>query len=147
MRLIVATLLLVASLAACDSKPKRTGVTVEGAMIHLPPVRGRPGAAYFTLRSGSEVRLVSVTSPAIERIELHESVTKDGVSRMGRTQQLSFDGELEFKPGGKHAMLFGLDPTLKPGANVQLTFNFEQAPAVTVQATVHAFGGGGHSGH
>jgi copper(I)-binding protein len=117
-------------------------------MVHLPGVKGRPGAAYFTLRTNADpTRLMSVTSPRIERIELHDSVAKDGVSRMARVQDLSFGGEVEFKPGGKHAMLFGLDPALQPDATIPLTFTFESAPAVTVQADVHAPGGGSHSSH
>ena len=148
MRLIAATLVSFLPLAACNSEPEQPRVTVENAMVHLPAVKGRPGAAYFTLRTNNDpTRLMGVTSPRVERIELHHSVTKDGVSRMGRVQNLSFGRELEFKPGGKHAMLFGLDPALKPGAKIPLTFTFQPAPPVTVEATVHAPGGGTHAGH
>jgi copper(I)-binding protein len=68
---------------------------------------------------------------------------------MQKVESLSFDDRLTFKPGGKHAMLFGLDPALKPGAKVSLTFTFEPAPPVKVEAIVHGpgGGGGGHSGH
>jgi copper(I)-binding protein len=91
-------------------------------------------------------RLLSVTSPAIERIELHDSVTTNGVSRMRRARDLTFSKTLEFKAGGRHAMLFGLGPALKPGDKISLTFNLQPAPPVTVEATVHG-PGGGHSGH
>jgi copper(I)-binding protein len=67
---------------------------------------------------------------------------------MQKVDGLTFGAALEFKPGGKHAMLFGLDPALKPGAKVPLTFTFQTAPPVTVRATVHApGGGGGHANH
>ena len=147
MRLIVATLASLAALAACSSEPEAPRVTVEQAMVHLPAVKGRPGAGYFTLRPNNDpTRLLSVTSPSIERIELHDSVTKGGVSRMQKADSLTFGDALEFSPGGKHAMLFGLDPALKPGAKIPLTFTFDPAPPVTVQATVQG-PGGGHSGH
>jgi copper(I)-binding protein len=90
---------------------------------------------------------VSVTSPGVERIELHDSVTKGGVSRMNKVEALSFGNQLEFKPGGRHAMLFGVDPALKPGAEIPLVFSFEPAPPVTVQAIVQSAGGGSHAGH
>jgi copper(I)-binding protein len=62
--------------------------------------------------------------------------------RMRPLQDRSFTGKsLEFAPGGKHAMLFGIDPRIRAGHRVPLTFSFEPAPAVTVEAEVRAFGG------
>ena len=147
MRLIAATLVSFLPLAACNPEPEAPRVSVEEALVHLPAVKGRPGAAYFTLRTNNDpTRLTGVTSPSIERVELHDSVTTDGVSRMQKADSLTFGDALEFSPGGKHAMLFGLDPALKPGAKIQLTFTFEPAPPVSVEASVHGPGGGSHSG-
>jgi copper(I)-binding protein len=148
MRLIVATSLIGAALAACGSKPKEPRVTVEDAVVHLPAVKGRPGAAYFTLRTNNDpTKLVSVASPRIERVDLHDSVTTNGVSRMKKVEGLTFADALEFKPGGRHAMLFGLDAALKPGSTIPLSFTFEPAPPVTVQAKVVGPGGGSHQAH
>jgi copper(I)-binding protein len=48
---------------------------VEGARITLPAVKGRPGAAYFTVTAaGLPERLARVTSTRVQRIELHESM-------------------------------------------------------------------------
>jgi copper(I)-binding protein len=148
MRRIVATLLICASLAACNTRPEEPRVKVEGAVVHLPAVKGRPGAAYFTLRTNNDpTKLVSVASPNIERVELHDSVTTNGVSRMQRVEALSFGKALELEPGGRHAMLFGLDVKLKPGATIPLTFTFEPAPPVSVEAKVVGPGGGSHAAH
>ena len=148
MRLILASLLLCLALPACERAPAEPRVAVEEARITLPVLPGRPGAAYFTLRTNNDpTRLVSVTSPSIERIELHDSVTTGGISRMQKSDSLTFGETLEFSPGGKHAMLFGPDPALKPGGKIPLTFTFEPAPPVTVEAEVRGPGGGGHSGH
>ena len=148
MRLILATAALLA-LAACNQgPPPKSAVEVEEAMVMLPVVPGRPGAAYFTLRTNNDpTKIVSVTSPRIERIELHETRQENGVSKMQPIADTTFPagGVTEFKPGGRHAMLFGLDPALKPGDKIPLTFTFEPAPAVTVEAEVHA--AGSHSGH
>jgi copper(I)-binding protein len=147
MRFTLATLMICAALPGCNSKTEEPRATVEGAMVHLPAVKGRPGAAYFTLRTNNDpTRLVSVTSPRIERIELHDSITTNGISQMRRVDSLTFGDALEFKPGGKHAMLFGLDPALKQGTAIPLTFTFEPAPPVTVQASVHS-AGGSHGAH
>jgi len=142
MRVILATAL---ALAACDVPRAEPQVTVTDARVTMPAVRGRPGAGYFTVRTNAQpVRITGVTSPRAERIELHEMRMDRGVMRMGPLQEagLPANGELEFKPGGKHAMVFGLDPALKPGDRIPLTFTFDRAQAVTVQAQVQRPGGG-----
>jgi hypothetical protein len=137
------------ALAACDQGPPPGPVVeVEDAMVMLPAVPGRPGAAYFTLRANNDpTKIVRVSGRGIERIELHETREENGVSTMRPITDLTFpqSGVMEFKAGGRHAMLFGLDPALKAGDKVPLTFAFEPAPAVTVQADVHA--AGSHGGH
>ena len=130
-------------LAGCEGAPSGPRVSIEDAVLVLPAVPGRPGAAYFTLRTNAErTRLTGVTSPRIGRIELHETVSEDGVSRMVALRDPAFStGEpLSFAPGGRHAMAFDVDPALRPGDRVALTFSFDPAPAVTVEAEVRAPG-------
>ena len=148
MRLMLGTALCLA-LAGCNQQQGQPQVAVEAAWVQLPAVAGRPGSAYFTLQSsGGPQRLAGLSSPRIERIELHDSRMEGGVMRMGPLSGTSFPpgGTLEFAPGGKHAMLFGIDPAVKAGSRVPITFRFDTAPEVTVQAEVRAFGTG-HAGH
>ncbi len=137
-------LIACAALASCEAPGTRTGVAVENARITLPAVRGRPGAAYFTLRASAPVRLLGVSSPRVQRIELHESMA-DGMGPLKETA-IPAGGSVEFAPGGRHAMLFGVDPALKVGARAPLVFDFEGAPAVTVEAEVLG-PGGAHASH
>jgi copper(I)-binding protein len=133
-------IVLTLTLGACDSGRDMPRVAVEDARITLPAVRGRPGAGYFSLdTSRMPERLVSVTSPRAGRVELHSG-------NMRPILDTSFPprGSMYFRPGENHAMLFGLDPRLKPGDRVPLTFTFERAPAVTVDAEVEGPGGGAH---
>lgn len=137
MRGTLATALSLA-VAACggggDPGPAR--VTVEGAAVTLPAVPGRPGAAYFMLRANRDgIRLVGLSSPAADRAELHEAGMRPAASF-----PLSASEPLHFMPGGRHAMLFGLEPSLRPGTRVRLTFTFEGAPPVTAEAEVGAPG-------
>ena len=145
-RMMLAALVAGLVLGGCNGR-SGDGVTVSDARVQLPAVEGRPGAAYFELTTGRPVRIVSVTSPQIQRIELHETREQNGVSRMTKSENVTFEHELSFEPGGRHAMLFGIDPALRPGARVPLVFAFDQAAPVTVEAEVQAPGGGGHSGH
>ncbi|MDP9413430.1 MAG: copper chaperone PCu(A)C [Pseudomonadota bacterium] len=143
MRVLVATAVGLAALAGCSRAPEEPEVKVQRAAVTLPAVPGRPGAAYFTLKTNtSPTNLIGVTSPLVQRIELHDSGTRGGVSRMTPLEETVFParGILEFKPGGKHAMLFGIDSSVKPGGTIPLTFTFDPAPAVTVEAEVHAPG-------
>jgi hypothetical protein len=37
---------------------------------------------------------------------------------------LAAEGEVRFAPGGRHLMLYGVSPSLKPGGTSILTFTF-----------------------
>ena len=128
-------------LAGCGSTPT---IEVSDAVVKLSPIAGRPGVAYFTLRSGgAPMKLLAVTSPRIGRIELHESGMSGAMMRMTPIEAADFssDGELVFKAGGKHAMLFDVDPAVRPGGTIALTFDFDNAPDVTITAPVETVGG------
>ena len=143
MKRLVPMLAALAALSACERTPQEPRVEVEHAAVTLPVIRGRPGAAYFTLRTNNDpTRLTGVTSPRVGRIELHETVSENGVARMRPIESATFDpgSPLVFEPGGRHAMLFDVDPALRPGDTIPLTFSFDPAPPVTVEAQVRAAG-------
>ena len=130
-------------LAGCDRPPPDGTVRVSDVWVRLPAVKSRPGGAYFTLEAGSEgTRLLGVSSPAVRWIELHETETKGDRTRMKQRKEIEFPsrGELVFEPGGRHAMLFGINSAIKPGGKVPITFSFNVAPPVTVEAEVRAAG-------
>jgi hypothetical protein len=151
MKKLAAMLALPFAVAACGRTPTEPVVTVENAVVTVPAIPGGSGAAYFTLTTNREAsRLVAITSPSIRSIELHETQERDGGTRMMPLQpgDATFDPSdpLRFAPGGKHAMLIGMDPSLRPGGKVALTFNVEPAAPVTVEAEVRG-PGQGHGGH
>jgi copper(I)-binding protein len=139
MRPLLAVALACLSIAGCGREGPAPGVTVDDAWVRLPASSGQPGAAYFTLRSPEEgTKLVGLTSPLVRWVELHESTTASGVVRMKRRNEVEFPsrGKLVFEPGGRHVMLFGIDPSVKAGGRVPFTFAFNTAPPVTVEAEV-----------
>jgi hypothetical protein len=149
MRALIATGLGLAAMAGCSRAPEEPRVTVQHVAVTLPAIPGRPGAAYFTLRTNANpTNLIGLMSPLVQRIELHESGSRGGVSSMKPLEETVFPGRgiLAFKPGGKHAMLFGIDPSVKAGGRIPLTFTFDPAPAVTVEAEVRG-PGEAHEGH
>ena len=138
-------------LAGCDRPPPDGTVRVSKAWVRLPAAKSRPGGAYFRLEAGSEgTRLLGVSSPAVRWIELHETEMKGSVAKMKRRKDVEFPsrGELVFEPGGRHAMLFGINPKVKAGDHIPLTFSFNVAPPVTVDAEVRGPADeDGHEGH
>jgi hypothetical protein len=131
-------------LAACAPEARTPQVEIEKPWVRLPATPRQPGAAYFKLEGNMEgMRLLDVTSPLVRWVELHESVEKKGVTRMERRKEVEFPsrGALEFEPGGRHAMLFGINPSVKPGTTIPLTFSFNTAPPVTVDAEVRSASG------
>ncbi len=103
---------------------------------------GRAGgvaAVYLYLgNDGGADRVVDVTSPLADRVDLHRLEDVDGVSTM---QAISFlpvpgDGATELAPGGSHVMLIGLREHLEPGDIVPLTLSFARSDPIQVDALV-----------
>ena len=133
------------ALTACNSasQPGKRDVEVVDAWVRLPAVPDRPGAAYFTLRNGGPAAvLTAVQSPGVQRIELHDSQMHDGMMHMMPLGEvpLAESATVDFKPGGQHAMLFGMDARLKSGGKLPLTFSLRDGRKVEAEATVVAVG-------
>ena len=140
------TAALLLPLAACNKAPEAVApaeLAVDDAVIRLPAADGRPAAAYFVLHGGVRAdRLVSVGSAKVATIELHESRMVGGMMSMQPLTgvDLAPGATVEFKPGGNHAMLFGIDPVVKPGDSVPLTFTFQSGKSLAVAAKAQAAG-------
>jgi copper(I)-binding protein len=140
---VFAALAAAMMLAGCDRPPPDGFVRVSDVWVRLPAAKNRPGGAYFRMEAGSEgTRLVGVSSPSVRWIELHETEMDGTTAKMKRRKEIEFPsrGELVFEPGGRHAMLFGIDSKVKSGQRIPLTFSFNVAPPITVEAEVRAAG-------
>jgi copper(I)-binding protein len=152
MKKLLLTLAAATSLAACERAQPEPAVTVEELVVTVAAVPGGMGAGYFTLRTNNEPsKLVRVSSPSVQSIELHETREEGGRTAMAPLGVYGgvFDPSrpLRFAPGGKHAMLIGMDPNLKPGGKILLSFHVEPLrEPVTVEAEVRG-PGQAHAGH
>tara|TARA_R100001480_G_scaffold96071_2_gene101110 strand:+ start:124 stop:573 length:450 start_codon:yes stop_codon:yes gene_type:complete len=105
----------------------------------------RPGAAYLTIESAAEDRLLGVTTPVAGHVMIH-AVEKDGdVSRMKHIETLELPaGErVTLAPGGMHLMLMALQDKLSEGTTFPMTLSFETAGEVTVEVSVLGIGAQG----
>ena len=150
MRILAATLIAFCPiLASCDSGPNEPAVTIEDVRITLPAVKGRPGGGYFTAEADAlPEAVVAVSAPPPIRVEIHESMGTGRMMSMQAIPSAAFEPgrALVFEPGGKHLMLFDIDPAVKVGDTIPLTFRFAKAPPVTVEAKVLG-PGQGHATH
>src|SRR3954466_4381748 len=148
---VFAVLAGTALLAGCHKPPPDGTVRVSDVWVRLPAANSLPGGAYFRMEAGSEgTRLVGVSSPAVRWIELHETNMSGSMAKMKRRKEIEFPsrGELVFEPGGRHAMLFGIGRQVKAGDRIPLTFSFNVAPPITVDAEVRGPAGEDpHEGH
>ncbi|MHA6724174.1 copper chaperone PCu(A)C [Sphingomonas sp. RS2018] len=130
-------------LAGCGAAPQ---AAVNGAWVKLNAVPGRPAAAYLTLHAGdAPLTLTAARSPAAARAELHESA-KDarGVMSMRAVPSVAVDAgrTVALEPGGKHIMLFDVNPALKAGDTTAITLSFADGKTIEAQAKVRAAGDG-----
>jgi periplasmic copper chaperone A len=129
------------ALSACQHAPK---APVTDAIVSLPAVAGRPGAAYFTLNGGEKnARVMEIHSPAAMRVELHESRMRDGKMSMAAMEggvEVPARGTVKFTHGGKHAMMFDMKPGINAGDTVKLSFYFADGKTVNVDAIAHSPG-------
>jgi len=128
-------LVLAAALAGCS---RASRVEVDDAWIRLPAVPGRPGAAYFTLHGGpSDATLINVSAEIAIRAEMHESMTgAGGMSAMKPLAGVAVPArtDIAFAPGGRHVMLFDINPKAKAGRIYKLTLNFGNGGRLYVDA-------------
>ena len=135
-------LTILAGLAACNSG-STVSVSVADPIIRLSPVSGQPAAGYLTVAATKDREaLTGVSSPQAARIEMHETMSSGTMTMMRPLARidLASNPEIVFAPGGRHLMIFGLDPKLKPGDSAQLVIHFAQGAPVTVAAKLIAAG-------
>jgi periplasmic copper chaperone A len=129
-------------LAEPQSPPSAAQLSVHSAWARATPAGAGSGGAYFTiLNAGKQTdTLVSLASPAAERVEMHRTVIENGLSRMRPAGQLVINpGQtLHVAPGGLHVMLTGLKKPLVAGTRLPLVLTFRQAGEITVQVSVRA---------
>lgn len=142
-----------------SAAPQSGGDTfkVGDLVVASPWTRATPGGAKIaggylkiTNKGTSVDRLVGVTSPGADRVEVHEMSMTDGVMKMrpladGLTIK---PGEtVELKPGGFHVMFMDIKQPLKQGDTLKATLTFEKAGTLDVSFGVNAMGATGEPAH
>ena len=115
---------------------------------------GKVGGGFVEIVNAGKApdTLLSASSPAADKVEIHTMTMDNGIMRMRPLPNgITVPGgtTASLKPGANHIMLIGLKAPLVEGAQVPLTLNFAKAGPVKVQLKVEAAGASepAHVGH
>lgn len=115
------TAVILALLTACD-KHSPQALEITEAYVRAPVPGQTVGAGFLSLRNNSaqDITLVAVRSPAANNAEIHEHRHDNGTMRMRQLKTLNIKAgdSANFKPGGLHIMLFGMQETLPESTEI-----------------------------
>lgn len=138
--LLVAALLASATVHAAD-------VRVTDAWARATVPGQKVSGAYMNIQSDTDARLVSATSAAVPRVEVHEMKMEGDVMRMREVKFIDLPGgkAVSLEPGGYHIMLMNLKQPIKAGEIVPIVLTIESGgkrQTVEVKAAARAPGTG-----
>ncbi|WP_330234428.1 copper chaperone PCu(A)C [Nocardia sp. NBC_00508] len=138
-------------LVACSSndKPEAASstdtVTISDQWVKAADAGMSAAFADLTNTSDQPRTVVSATSPASDRIELHEVVTDVNGTKTMRPKQGGFvipaHGQKRLRPGGDHIMFMDLRGPLRTGSATSVTLTFDDGSTTTFTAQVRDFSG------
>ncbi|WP_157019381.1 copper chaperone PCu(A)C [Mesorhizobium xinjiangense] len=133
-----AILLLVAIWSISLPVAADESVRILDAWARASILASRPGAAYATIESASDDRLLGVTTPAADHVMIHAVESDGDVSRMKHVEVLEIPAgqRVTLAPGGMHMMLMGLHDKLDEGTTFPMTLSFEKAGEIAVDVPV-----------
>ncbi len=141
------TLRILAAQTAAAPQFRAGAIVVEAPWARATPAGAKVGGGYLTLRNAGAQpdRLVSFSSAASGRGELHEMTMAEGVMKMREIAgiEIPAGGTVELKPGGLHLMFVDLKGRIAEGAPVKARLVFEKAGSVDVEFRVAPIGAAG----
>lgn len=134
---LLAAGLAFSALSACQPPAQ---LLVEKAYVQLSPVKDNPSVLYFTVRGGpADTQLRSISSAYIQRLEMHETVEENGMSMMKPISSVDVPtrGVVEFKPGGRHVMVWGIDNAAQTAGKAEFEFSFSNGERILADAVIN----------
>jgi copper(I)-binding protein len=143
---VVVVLVLV---SGCGSQARdesmAAGVTVGDQWVSAADTGMAAMFGTLTNAGAREARIISGSSPAAGRVEVHEVVPDVGGSNVMQPKAggiaIPADGAHDLTPGGDHVMLMDLTGPLRPGADVEVVLTFEDGSTLPVTAQARDFPG------
>ena len=136
----------------------KTSIAISQAQARASVGKSPNTAAFLQIENQGKQddALLSASSPAAERVEIHSMSMQGDVMKMRAVDTLPVKAgeKITMQPGqGYHLMLMGLKKSLKAGEKIPVTLNFRDAGNIRVTADVVEAGapaksdGGMHEHH
>jgi len=118
---------------------------IEKPWVRATAPGARVAAGYMVIRNAGTAadRLVSASSPAAAKVELHVHINDNGVMKMREVPayEVPAKGSFELKPGGAHLMFMDIRRPFKEGEQLPVRLKFEKAGEVDAEFHVGRLGG------
>lgn len=150
------SLVLIFVATACGARPQHevaqapssAELIVRDGWAAPSPAGVDVAAGYLTIANGTSAvdRVLSVTSPRAERVEIHEMAMEGAVMQMRPVPQLEIPAgqEIRLAPGGMHLMFYGVTEPFAEGQEIPVQLHFETTGAVDVSLPVRRAGETSH---
>lgn len=131
---LIFCLLIVGTVAiSCEKESlssNNANVEFENAFVVAPPKGRTFTLGGFTVTSKmDQLYLVSISTDRAKSVEMHDVTVTNGIMKMRKVNRMAFtsDEPLYLEKGGKHLMLFDIDPNLKIGDKITLEVMVEDS--------------------
>lgn len=123
-------------------------IVVREAWSRATPEGAQIASGYLTIenRSNSADRLLSASTPAAGKVEIHEILDAGGIMKMRPvTERLTIPprGHLVLTPGGAHMMFLQLKSPFSEGEQIPVSLDFENAGQINISLKVGGIGAKG----
>jgi len=126
-------------------------IQIRSAWIRATAPGQTNAAAYMQITNIGDKsdELISVKSPASERVELHKIITESGSSKMipWGVFKIASGEAVSFTPSTQHVMFIKITQNLTEGAMVPVTFLFKNAGEVKSEFEIKPIGYRGAGDH
>ena len=130
-------MLIFTSFTQADDKGS-VSVEVSNAYVNSMPPGVNITAGFFEIKNIGKVSITldNISSPMVEKIELHRTENVDGKMTMRKITALVIGAseKVKLEHGGIHLMLWGLDKSLIQGGNIPLSLTFANGLVIKTQA-------------
>lgn len=126
--------------------PVQAQMQIEKPWARATAPGAKVAGGYMVIRNAGAAgdRLVSASSSASAKVELHVHLNDNGVMKMRQVPgyDVPAKGAFELKPGGAHLMFMDLKRPFKEGEKVPVKLKFEKAGDVNAEFHVGRLGEG-----
>jgi copper(I)-binding protein len=141
----LACTVILACLTASTAHSQDANVVVTQAWSRATPGGSKVAGGYLTIENKGSVadKLLSASTEAAKKIEIHEMAVTDGVMTMRPVERglmIEARHAVKFAPGGLHLMIVGLVTPLVQGNKLPVMLTFEKAGEIAVSFDVRAMG-------